>query len=68
MIIATGARPISPDIPGVDGLNVVFAEDVLRGRSNAGMNVLIVGGGMVGSESIINEKLRLILAQQEKSM
>jgi NADPH-dependent 2,4-dienoyl-CoA reductase/sulfur reductase-like enzyme len=31
--------------------NVVLAEDVLRGRADTGMNVLVAGGGMIGSET-----------------
>ena len=51
VILATGAKPVIPDVPGVDGPNVVLAEDVLRGRSDTGMDVLVAGGGMVGSET-----------------
>ena len=51
VIIATGAKPIIPDVPGVKLPNVVFAEDVLRGRVDPGMNVLVAGGGMIGSET-----------------
>jgi len=51
VILATGAQPIIPDIPGIDLPNVVLAEDVLRGRADTGMNVLVAGGGMIGSET-----------------
>ena len=51
VIIATGAKPIIPNIPGVGLPNVVLAEDVLRGRSDTGLNVLVAGGGMIGSET-----------------
>ncbi len=51
VIIATGANPIVPNLPGVDGPNVVLAEDVLRGRSDTGMRVLVAGGGMIGAET-----------------
>lgn len=51
VIIATGAKAIIPKVPGIEGTNVVLAEDVLLGRSDAGMNVLVAGGGMVGSET-----------------
>jgi pyruvate/2-oxoglutarate dehydrogenase complex dihydrolipoamide dehydrogenase (E3) component len=51
VIIATGAKPVIPDIPGVNLPNVVFAEDVLLGRADPGMNVLVAGGGMIGSET-----------------
>ncbi|HWQ78449.1 MAG TPA: FAD-dependent oxidoreductase [Anaerovoracaceae bacterium] len=51
VILATGAKPIVPNVPGVDLPNVVTAEDVLRGRRDTGMNVLVAGGGMIGSET-----------------
>jgi 2,4-dienoyl-CoA reductase-like NADH-dependent reductase (Old Yellow Enzyme family)/thioredoxin reductase len=51
VIIATGATPIVPDIPGVKGKNVTLATDVLKGAREVAQNVLIVGGGMVGCET-----------------
>nr|WP_281253620.1 FAD-dependent oxidoreductase [Sporomusa silvacetica] len=51
VIIATGAKPIIPNLPGINGANVVLAEDVLRGRVDPGLNVLVAGGGMIGSET-----------------
>jgi 2,4-dienoyl-CoA reductase (NADPH2) len=51
VIIATGATPIVPDIPGVKGKNVTLATDVLKGDREVAQNVLIVGGGMVGCET-----------------
>ena len=51
VIIATGATPIIPDIPGAKGRNVVKAIDVLTGQKGVGQNVLIVGGGMIGCET-----------------
>jgi len=51
VIVATGASPIVPDIQGVNNENVVMALDVLTGKKEAGSNVLVVGGGMVGCET-----------------
>ncbi|MDP3879995.1 MAG: FAD-dependent oxidoreductase [Dehalococcoidales bacterium] len=51
VIVATGATPIIPDIPGVDGTNVVTAQDVLSGKASAAQDVVIIGGGMVGCET-----------------
>ncbi len=50
VIVATGATPIIPEIPGVTGKNVVLAADVLTGKKSVGNKVVIVGGGMVGCE------------------
>jgi 2,4-dienoyl-CoA reductase-like NADH-dependent reductase (Old Yellow Enzyme family)/thioredoxin reductase len=51
VILATGASPLFPDIPGVSGKNVVTASDVLSGKREVGNNVIIVGGGLVGCET-----------------
>lgn len=51
VIMATGAMPIVPDIPGAKGKNVATAIDVLTGRREVGESVVIVGGGMVGCET-----------------
>lgn len=50
VIVATGAKPILPDIPGADGPNVVQAVDVFSGKAEPGENVVVVGGRMVGME------------------
>jgi len=62
VILATGAVPIIPDIPGICGANVATAEEVLTGRREVGKEVIIVGGGMVGCETAE------FLAQQGKKV
>ncbi len=50
-IVATGALPLVPPIPGIDGKRVVTAHDVLAGSVPLPQGeVLIIGGGMVGCE------------------
>jgi 2,4-dienoyl-CoA reductase-like NADH-dependent reductase (Old Yellow Enzyme family)/thioredoxin reductase len=49
-ILATGALPIIPDLPGIDRENVVTAQDVLSGRVKTGNKVVVVGGGRTGLE------------------
>jgi 2,4-dienoyl-CoA reductase (NADPH2) len=51
LIVATGASSLVPDIPGVDGQNVVSVDDVLTCARTVSGNVIIVGGGMVGCET-----------------
>lgn len=53
VILATGARPIQPDIPGVKRRNVVQAWDVLAGIKGVGKRVVIVGGNAVGLETAL---------------
>lgn len=50
VIIATGSRPIKPDVPGINDSKVITAEEVLAGKE-VGKNVVIIGGGMVGCET-----------------
>jgi len=51
LIVATGGVPLVPDIPGIEGDNVVTAHDVLASKVAVhGTNVLVIGGGMVGLE------------------
>ncbi|AIE59802.1 FAD-dependent oxidoreductase [Bacillus methanolicus] len=51
VIIATGAKPIVPNIPGVNLPEVVLAQDVLAGKKDVGQSVVVVGGGLVGAET-----------------
>lgn len=51
VILATGAVPIIPNIPGRDLDHIVLANDVLSGKVETGQNVLVIGGGLVGSET-----------------
>jgi len=51
VVLATGMESITPEIPGLDEMNVVAAADVLRGTVQAGIEVVIVGGELVGCET-----------------
>jgi NADPH-dependent 2,4-dienoyl-CoA reductase/sulfur reductase-like enzyme len=51
VILATGGVPLVPNIKGIDNPKFVKAVDILEGKKEAGMNVLVVGGGMVGVET-----------------
>lgn len=51
VIVATGATPVRPPIPGIDGDHVLTAWDVLSGREVAGTGVVVIGGGAVGIEA-----------------
>ena len=50
VIVAAGARPIRPEIPGLHRLPVKLAEEILVGAP-FGKNVVIIGGGAVGCET-----------------
>jgi len=51
VFVAVGARPFLPPVPGIDGKNVVIAEDVLLGRTEVKGDCVIVGSGMTGLET-----------------
>ena len=44
MVVATGAVPRRPDVPGVDLPGVVTVEDILSGAAVAGPRVVVVDG------------------------
>ncbi len=50
IIAAMGAKPAVPPIKGIDGENVLMAEDVYMHPAKAGKNVIILGAGLVGLE------------------
>jgi 2,4-dienoyl-CoA reductase-like NADH-dependent reductase (Old Yellow Enzyme family)/NADPH-dependent 2,4-dienoyl-CoA reductase/sulfur reductase-like enzyme len=50
-LLATGAKPIVPDIKGIDSKPVVFATDILAKKIIAGKQVVIIGGGKIGCET-----------------
>ena len=53
VILATGARPITPPIPGVDSPHVVQSWDVLSNSVTTGRKVVVIGGGAVGVETAL---------------
>lgn len=50
VVVATGALPFHPDIPGIDDQRVIQAVDVLSKSLKTGQKVLVAGGGEVGLE------------------
>ena len=50
IIAALGAHPVKPAIPGIDGANVMGAEEAYLNQEKVGNNVVILGGGLVGLE------------------
>ena len=52
IIVATGATPLIPDIPGIRDTKVTTAWDILKGDIKLKEEeVVILGGGVVGSET-----------------
>jgi 2,4-dienoyl-CoA reductase-like NADH-dependent reductase (Old Yellow Enzyme family)/thioredoxin reductase len=50
VIVATGAEPIVPAIPGLAEFGFSTGHQVLRGEAEVGSRVLVIGGGMLGVE------------------
>lgn len=53
IISAIGAKPIVPPIPGIDSKKVVGLEALHQETPALGQKVVILGGGLVGSECAI---------------
>ena len=53
LIAALGARPKKPEIPGIDGANVIGAEEAYINPEKTGKSVIILGAGLVGVELAI---------------
>jgi 2,4-dienoyl-CoA reductase-like NADH-dependent reductase (Old Yellow Enzyme family)/thioredoxin reductase len=54
LIIAVGAEPIIPSIPGIDGSNVIIANDLPDQYDKIGHKVVVLGGGLVGCETAVH--------------
>ncbi len=54
LIVAVGASPIIPNIPGIDAKNVIAANDLYLRRDEVGVSVAVLGGGLVGCETAVH--------------
>jgi pyruvate/2-oxoglutarate dehydrogenase complex dihydrolipoamide dehydrogenase (E3) component len=62
LVLAVGAAPIIPAIPGLDGAKVIKANDLSTAADRVAERVVIMGGGLVGCEAAVH------LAQQGKTV
>ena len=62
MVVATGSLSASLDVPGINGKNVVQANDVLTGKVETGQKVVVVGGRGLGCD------VALFLAEKGKDV
>jgi NADPH-dependent 2,4-dienoyl-CoA reductase/sulfur reductase-like enzyme len=51
LIAAVGAQPVLPDIPGVQGKNVVPAVDIHGREDSLARDIVVLGGGETGTET-----------------
>ncbi len=77
VVAASGARPVLPDIPGIDAPHVVQAWDLLDGHVGTGKRVAVLGGNAVGLETALYlatigtlspEVLHFLMANQAESI
>ncbi len=54
LVLAVGADPYRPDIPGLAGSNVLWAGDVFADVAETGDRVIIAGGGGIGCEAALH--------------
>ncbi len=62
LVIAVGAAPWLPDVPGAGRTNVQWAGDVDAGGVEVGQSVVVVGAGLTGAETALE------LARQGKKV
>lgn len=53
VVVATGSRSATLDVPGINGKNVVQANDILSGKVQAGRKVVVVGGRGLGCDAAL---------------
>ena len=51
VLVATGSTPVTPNIPGIDGKNVMKVLDHYFALDKVGKKVVIIGGGQAGCEA-----------------
>jgi NADPH-dependent 2,4-dienoyl-CoA reductase/sulfur reductase-like enzyme len=76
LLIATGAAPVQPGIPGLDAPNVIgvqtlddgaHAAEVLRAREPAARDAVVVGAGYIGvemAEALLRRGYRVTVVEQ----
>jgi 2,4-dienoyl-CoA reductase (NADPH2) len=77
VVVAAGALPVTPSIPGIELGHVVEAWEVLGSQVELGPRVAIIGGGAVGCElgvfisrqgTIDSETIRFLLLNEAESV
>jgi 2,4-dienoyl-CoA reductase-like NADH-dependent reductase (Old Yellow Enzyme family)/thioredoxin reductase len=54
LIVAIGAKPYIPAIPGLDDARVIHAIDIHDKQAALGQKIVIIGGGLIGCEEGLN--------------
>lgn len=54
VILALGSEPFLPDMPGIEGENVILVNDYYKKKDQIKDSVVILGGGLAGSELAVH--------------
>jgi 2,4-dienoyl-CoA reductase-like NADH-dependent reductase (Old Yellow Enzyme family)/thioredoxin reductase len=54
LIVAIGAEPMVPEIPGIDQPKAITVRDMIAGRSPVGKIVVVAGAGLAGCEAALD--------------
>ncbi|MBN2417925.1 MAG: FAD-dependent oxidoreductase, partial [Deltaproteobacteria bacterium] len=54
LIVAVGGEPVVPPLPGIDGDNVIIANNLPEEYGKVGQKVAVLGGGLVGCETALH--------------
>lgn len=54
VVVAVGAEPVNLQVAGIDNKMVVNALDLLSGKVKPGKEVIVVGGGLIGTETALD--------------
>lgn len=73
VVVATGSRPVSLELPGAAGGNVTNCIDLLLGKEKCGNHVVVAGGGLIGCQVALwlagqGKKITIVEKLPETSM
>lgn len=70
VILATGSKPILPEIKGLKDSNYYQFTQVLEGDIPSGSNIAVIGGGMIGIEvaNFLSNKGKIVSIIEEDSV
>lgn len=71
VILATGAVPVIPALPGIDPRHAITAWDVLEEKVHPGRYAAIIGGGLVGCETaayLAEQDRRVIILEMQDEL
>ena len=71
IVVACGAEPVIPPLPGMQQNHVCTAEDVLTGKANPTGQVAVIGSGLTGletSEMLLSRGLSVSIVEMASEM